>query len=173
MSYAPYPHPQAPRPPVSIKVFGILAIVFGSLGLFGILFTYIMYFGNARMFGPNPAVAIARESETFMTWMKVSLGLQCVMSPMLLASGIGLLKRRAWARKTAIAYALYGIVGGLVGLVMTWKYLIAPLSRMSGPAAAGGTLGGMIGGVVGMVFPVLLLIFMTKRNVREALTRAT
>ena len=36
-------------------------------------------------------------------------------------------------------------------------------------AAIGGMIGGLFGGCLGMVYPIVLLIFMCRRNVAEAL----
>lgn len=168
MSYDPSP---GPRPPVSLKVFGILNIVFGGLGLFGGLFSAVMYFGSSdgRLFGQrNPVLEIAHESPTYLSYMKLTTIVGLLAVVLLIVAGIGLLKAKNWARLASIGYAIYGIVGGVVGIVMTWKYVMGPLSEKGGPAAAGGAMGGLVGGLVALAYPVVLLIFMRKRNVREA-----
>jgi hypothetical protein len=39
------------------------------------------------------------------------------------------------------------------------------------PGAIGGTIGGLGGGLVSLVYPILLVIFMQKPNVKNACTR--
>jgi hypothetical protein len=171
----PYQRPY--RPPTSIKVLGIMNIVFAGLGAFGLLFTYGMYFGGFRMFGGrNPAIEYAHASPTYMTFLEVTLLLGAVILPLFAASGIGLLKMRPWARKLAIGYALYAIVGAIVGLVVTYHFVLSPMnagasSGVERAGATGGMIGGFMGGLLGSAYPIVLLAFMLRRNVREAFAR--
>ena len=159
------------QPPPSIKVLGILNLVFAGLGVFGLLFAYGMYFGGLRLGPRNPVVEIAKDSATFMQYLKTSLWLGAVALVVLAISGIGLLNLKPWGRKLAIGYALYGIVAGIVGFVFTYMYLIAPLAGKPGGGA--GAFGGIWGGVVGCVYPIVLLSFMLKQNVRQAFEQVT
>ena len=157
------------QPPQSVKVLGILNLVFAGLGVFGLLFTYGMYFGGLKLGPRNPVIEIAHESPAFMRYMEVSMWLGGVALIVLAISGIGLLGMKPWGRKLAIAYALWGIVAGIVGLVFTYKFLIAPLAGTPGGSA--GAFGGIWGGLVGCAYPVVLLSFMFKQNVRTAFAR--
>ena len=60
---------------------------------------------------------------------------------------------------------------GMVGMVVNYFLLMRPLleqaQQMHGPAAAaaiGGAVGGTIGGCFGLIYPILLLVFMTRTN---------
>ena len=95
-----------------------------------------------------------------------------VTSTALGISGIGLRGMKSWGRKLAIAYSIYTIIAAIGGLYMTNKYLLEPLSHSDNPAAKGGVMGGYLGGLIGLAYPIVLLIFMNKRDVKEAFARA-
>lgn len=162
------------RPPGSIKVLGIMNIVFASLGALGLLFTYWMYYGKdgGSFLGQrNPVIELAHESPGFMSYMSYSLLIHVVMVIAFFASGIGLIKIKAWGRKLAAIYAVYGIVSTIVSIAVTQHYILGPLSQQHSAAASGGMMGGYMS-IIGVVYPLILLIFMFKRNVREHFARA-
>jgi hypothetical protein len=172
MTFPAPPYPPQYRPPGSIKVLGIVNLVFAGLGVFGLLFTYSMYFGESSGFGYNPVIEIAHRSPEFMSFLKWSMVHGLASAALLAVSGIGLVKQRPWGRGVAIFYALQNVVAAIVGLYLTQKYLIAPLKELHDPAADAGATGGYMGGIIGMAYPIVLLAFMFKRNVREHFARA-
>jgi len=162
-----------PRPPVA-TVFGILNIVFGAMSLLCSPLSLIMTM--VPMQTNNPASEIIHESMPLQFWLYAATVIGMVGGAVLLAAGIGLLKMQPWARITSVVYAIFAIVFGVVGQVVNWFLLIMPLmeqaKNQNGPAAAagiGGAIGGMAGGCFGLVFPILLLIFMTRPKVVAAL----
>ena len=159
--------------PTSVTVFGILNLVFAGFGVLGILGTLALF----RMEGManNPVVTLMQENATYRAYMKASIPLGIVYCLILLLGGIGLLRLRPWGRTLSIIYALLAIVGGLLGVAMNFIYIFFPMLEQagggSGPgatAAMAGALGGTVGGLVGLVYPILLLIFMTRRKVVAA-----
>ena len=81
----------------------------------------------------------------------------------LLTCGIGLLKERNWGRTWSLGYAVLGIihtVGGAIGAV---------IFAQAGPAAMGAGFGAIIGTAIGVIYPICILIFLTRPNVVEAL----
>jgi hypothetical protein len=158
------------RVPASVKVLGILNLIFAALGAFGLLFTWAMYFGNMRLGGPNPVIDAARSSGAYMSFLEVTLWIGVPALAALAASGIGLLKLRGWARRIAIAYALYAIIGAVVGLVVTYVLVLQPLANH--PAAGAGIAGGIWGGVLSCAYPTVLLWFMFRGNVVDAFALA-
>lgn len=163
--------------PVSVTVFGILNIVFGILGVLGIFATVALLAlmssgagGNA-----NPMIKFMRESPAYSAWIKLTIPLGVAVSGVLLASGIGLLKMKGWARKLSIGYAIYALIFGLANFVVSYWFLLRPMmeeaARKQGPEAAGaigGAIGGSVGGCFGLIYPILLLIFMTRPKVVAA-----
>ena len=156
-----------------MTVFGILNIGFSIFGLFGIVATIALFAAAAS--ANNPAIEMMRESPAFTAWMKISIPLGLLGSFVLLAAGVGLLLLKEWARKLSIGYAIYTIVFGLVGIVVTFLFVTRPMleraSQAEGPEAAGavgGAIGGSVGGCFGLIYPILLLIFMLRPKVAAA-----
>jgi hypothetical protein len=168
--------------PTSVTVFGILNIIFGSLGILCTPFALMVLFvtpppGQGQ--NPNPAIELMKDPG-YRTITVVMSGLGIVASAVLLASGIGLLRLRPWGRALAIGYAFYALAAALVNMVVSYVYLIAPMMEaaqknnnpQSTGAAVGGTIGGLIGSVGSLIYPVLLLVFMTRPRVVRAFASA-
>lgn len=161
-----------PARPPAVKVFGILNLVFAGLGVLGGVMTYAMYFTDFHIGPRNATIEAAHQSATYMSFLRVSFGTGLLATLVLALSGIGLLRMKAWARKLTIAYGLYGIVSAVVGFIMVQRYITGPLMDSSDPGVKAGAVGGLVGGMFGLAYPVLLLIFMNKRDIREAFERA-
>ena len=159
--------------PISVTVFGILNIVFAALGVLGLVITLAMFSASAS--SNNPVFKAMQESPAFMFWMKLTIPLGLITSGALLAAGIGLLLLKPWARILSVVYAIYSIVFGLIGVVVNFFVLVRPMMQAAaekqGPESAGlvgGAIGGSVGGCFGMIYPILLLIFMLRPNVKNA-----
>lgn len=161
--------------PTAVTVFGVLNIIFGVLGL---LCTPLMLLplqsGSALQQG-NPVAQAMTQPGLYRTYMMGSLGFGLVAAVALLAAGIGLLLLRPWGRALSIGYGIYAIVSGVIGMAVTWLYLIQPMMQAAGQrqgpeaaAAMGGAVGGLAGGCIGMVYPILLLVFMTRPGIVAA-----
>ncbi len=164
--------------PASVTVFGILNLVFGLLGLCGTAGSVAVLFlmpqnPNVR----NPVLDLMADSPVYRLFNQVMIGLGCIAAIVLIVAGIGLLQTRPWGRTLSIGYSLYAILSGILGLAMSFVFLVKPLLDQAnaaggGPeqaAAIGGMIGGLFGGCFGMIYPIVLLIFMCRRNVAEAL----
>jgi hypothetical protein len=159
--------------PGSVTAFGILNIVFAVFGLLGLLGTIALFSMSGTL--NIPVVKIMRESPVYATWLKLTIPLGLLSCGVLLAAGVGLLRMENWARKLSIGYAIFGIVFSILGLVMNFIFLIGPLleeaSRKQGPEAAGafgGAIGGSLGGCFGLIYPILLLVIMTRPKIVAA-----
>ena len=122
---------------------------------------------------------IMRSNPSYAAWIKITIPLGVLSSLALLASGIGLLMMKNWARKLAIAYAIFSLVFGLVGQVVNFVYLAKPMMEQAGRSrgpesvgAIGGAIGSVIGGCFGMVYPIVLLIFMLRPKLVAAFNPA-
>ena len=163
---------QAPARPQAIRILGILNVVFAALGVLGLLMTYAMYFSGMKLGPRNPVIELAHESPAYMSFLKWSFLIGGVRILLIGVSGLGLLGMKPWARKVTIGCALYAIISGIGSAIATYQYLIAPLQERHDAASAGGAYGGAAGIVISFVYPVVLLVFMMKKDVREALERA-
>ena len=160
--------------PMSVSVFGVLNIIFGAFGLLGVLMSAPTFFSKAAD-SKNSVIQVMNHSPTFAAWMVISAVLGALASAALLAAGIGMLQLWPMARKVSIGYAIYSMVmtplGVIMELVFVLPVLTAQAHQQQGPAAAavvGGTIGSMFGSLLGLTYPVLLLIFMLRRNVIAA-----
>lgn len=147
--------------PVPVTVFGILNIVFGSLGLLCMPLGLIGIFAMPNVM--NAAVAVK-------AWMLVSSAVGFVCTILLITVGIGLLYLKAWARTGAVVYGWFAIIWGIVGMVASLG-LIASGGYGHSHSALPGAIGGIFGGLVGLIYPVLLIVFMRRPDVRNACTR--
>jgi len=150
-----------PARPNSVTVFGILNIVFGTLGLMCMPVGLI-----AILAVPNAMNTAA----TVKAWLLVSgvVGLACTI--FLIVVGIGLLYLKAWARTGSLVYGWFAIIWGIIGTVVNFGLIPSGGYGISRDALTG-TIHGIIGGLIGLIYPVLLVIFMQRPNVRQACTR--
>jgi len=162
--------------PASIKVFGVLNLVFGTMGICGLLASGAVLFAmphDPNM--PNPALDLIQTSPVYRGFMICSLGLGFIFTVVLILSGTGLLKYRKSGRKLAIWYSWYAIIAAVVGTAMNLVFLLGPMMEQAnqqgpqGAAAFGGFIGGMVGGLTGLIYPIILLVFMNKQKVIDAL----
>jgi hypothetical protein len=151
--------------PTSVTVFGILNIVFAVFGVFGLIASIALFFAAAD--SNNPVIKIMHENPAYASWLKFCIPLGLLSCAALLAAGIGLLHLKSWARLLSIAYAIYAIVFGIIGMVVNFMFLVRPMieqaQQRQGPEAAsaiGAAVGGSVGGCFGLIYPVLLLVFM-------------
>lgn len=147
--------------PTSVAVFGILNIVFGSLGLLCMAFGLI-----ARFVWPD--VMNHEDSDTPWTLLSGAVGFACSM--LLIVVGIGLLYLKRWARIWCLGYGWFAIVWSLIGMVNSMWAIKSVASEYPQMAVAGG-IGVLFGGLVCLVYPALLVIFMQRPNVRQACTK--
>jgi hypothetical protein len=153
--------------PTSVSIFGILNMVFACLGVLGTLGSIAMFYlpGNSN----NPVIKIMQENPSYAAFIKLSIPLGFLNSIILLTAGIGLLNLKNWARLLSIGYAIYAIVFALLSMALNIIFVMRPLleqaSQRQGPeeaGAIGGAIGGSVGGCFALVYPILLLIFMTR-----------
>jgi hypothetical protein len=155
---------------MSVTIFGILNIGFAALGFLGLLIAMVM---PARTNGAAiPMLKEMYENPTYISWMKISIPLGGIVHLALLAAGIGLLLLQNWARIMSICYGIYAILACLVGGVVTLN-IVMPIMRNNSGGPQGffaiAMLIFMMGAtVVGLVYPILLLIFMTRPKVVAA-----
>ncbi|MGO9246559.1 MAG: hypothetical protein ACLPT4_11725 [Verrucomicrobiia bacterium] len=155
--------------PTSVTVFGILNIVFAALGIFGTIAAIVLFLAPPDP--NNPILKSMYENPAYAIWFKVEIPLGILSSAASLASGIGLLYLKSWARTLSMAYAIYAILLGILGTAVNFMLYRPIVEKLQGPAAAGaigGMIGGSIGGCLSLAYPVLLLIFMSRPTVTAA-----
>jgi hypothetical protein len=146
--------------PTSVRVFGIMNTVFGTIGLLA---------------GINSAVTLGQAQEAYkvlnmptglMQLAKVQMVISPIMSLILLALGIGLLMRQPWARSASVYYSMFVIGFGILSLVAT----IAVIGGdMSNPMAIAAVIGSVVGFLLGAIYYGLMMYFLNKPEVKEAI----
>jgi serine/threonine protein kinase len=166
---SPIPPPQqdkkGPQPmqrPTSVTVFGILNIGFAVLGVFGLIVTSVIFMVVGGLLHQSPP---------FVIWFYVTIPLGLLSRTAELVAGIGLLGLRPWARTLSIVYAIYAIVINIFDMIIGPFISLAPLlaQQQHADARAAAVMDPLVVGVLGMVigffrliYPVLLLLFMTR-----------
>ena len=167
------PVPAPSRKPASLMVFGILNLVFGVLGLCSYACGSLMLVPNPDL-QQDPFYELIHQSPSYQAFLVVSMGLGSVASIVLIAAGIGLLAAANWGRVLSIVYSLYALAMGIVGIAVNIMFLVVPLMEKGDPSdpafgtAIGGAVGGTCGGAIGMAYPIVLLIFMTRPHIKQA-----
>lgn len=161
MPASPVVQPPAPATtPTFIKVFSILNMVFGGLGLLCAPFNFVSIPLALKALGSSPLM------KAYLVFSSVWGFIGAVI---LLATGIGLWKLRAWARKLAVGYSVLAIAIGLAGIAITVAMFGAgDGSEIERAQRIGGVVGGVVGGLIGLAYNILLIVFLTKAAARRA-----
>lgn len=177
--YYPTPQPAGARP-ASVTALAIAGIVIGGLMLLCKPLSIAMQFMPQQQ--PNPAVEMQKE---MMGWNLFSAGLGTLISALLLASAIGALMLKPWARKGMLAYAAIAVVMNVVGLVVSVVWVVPKTKKMyeqmmqqQGNAQVpqgvlsfmqnAGVAMTIVAFIIAMVFPLLIWYFFTRENVKAA-----
>lgn len=160
--------PQAAPPatrtrPTSLSVFGIINIVFGFFGLL------CSPFGIIGSFGPSTSTVLGDEG--FRAFTIASSLIEFLLSGILLALGIGLLRVQNWARAGSAVYGWLVIAKNLAAFGVILYFIMPHLSHARGAGMAeaiGAIVGGLFGGLFSMIYPILLIIFMQRPIARAA-----
>ena len=147
--------------PTSVTVFGIINIVFGGLGILCTPGSLIAGFVIPNVMNTTPVAK---------AWFLIGSFVGFLCSFLLLIVGIGLLKLKRWARIWTLGYGWFAIAWGIVGMIVNLALVISG-GFGNTPEAIGGVIGGFVGGMIGLVYPILLIIFMLKPNVKSACNR--
>jgi hypothetical protein len=163
--------------PTTVTVFGILNILFACFGAcqLGLIFAQPAIqeaMGAAAQ--ENPLVEEMESDPSMKRVQQVSTVCLSLASLVQLVAGIGLLRMGSWARTLSICYAAYDILSKIVFASLNFMLLQGAVARAPelpaqlGPVAAfmGVVMG--CGLIFGLIYPVLLLVFMFRKNVKAA-----
>jgi len=166
------------------KVFGIIHIIYASLGMLNALVAVV---GMAALkllinqFGGKAKELdqIMKAYEGMMSYAYADMALKLVLGVVLISAGIGLLKKKKWALKVSLAWAVVRMVAAVAMIFIMdapTKVFQEKMSEVGG--AAGGAqmekfqriasgVGNLLGLVIICVYPILCLIFLSKKSTQQ------
>ncbi|HVM50028.1 MAG TPA: protein kinase [Candidatus Acidoferrum sp.] len=161
---APPPRAEVPQPLRKwhdrIKILGLLNTIFGGLAI--LIFPVAVFLNlprNIKAHGNQPLM---------MAWIHLGYMLALPVACLVIISGIGLLKRKSWARKLAICVALFSCVIWLLELPIVINGILTTpaLTHVSKIAAlfANGFLG-----LLARAYDITLLVLLSRKQAAQAL----
>lgn len=168
--------------PQTVKVFGILHLVFGGLGAAGAIWAlWISFFGNPiiKLMGNTPQAQMQIALQEKMQGVTiVSTLIMLVVTFLILYAGMALLKNRRNAVTWSNRYAVASIIQKMINIVLGLIYTV-PLTKemMAGAGAPPGLATGFMetiaiastigGGLISCVYPALALILLNRPVVKS------
>lgn len=130
--------------PQTVKIFGILHLVFAAFGTMGIAWALLTAVtGNPfASFGPQtPEMAAQAEMQAqmqdkLMPMNVISNVIAIVVTILMVLAGIKLLKKKKDALKWSNRYAIASIFAKVVGLIMTFAFMMPVMKEFSNPRAS-------------------------------------
>ena len=157
--------------PVSVTLFGILNIGIGLLGLGGALLSTLFEGLGAAAASPSVNSISAfmdtlNHNPVYILWNRITVPLNAAAGLLLVAAGVGLLLLKNWARLASIGYGIYKIVFAILNvpvLGLALRQILARTMEEAGtPLIVILTLIGLVATVLTLVYPVLLIYFLTR-----------
>ncbi len=175
--------------PQTVKVFGIMHVIFGAYGILTILLAFV------AMAGVNPYLALIPKTPAASAQMEQQAEMQTEMLPMtiaatvisvvitafILTAGILMLKRRRNGLKWSNRYAWTSLAGkafnAVIAIFYTYPMMEEMMSKSGGGAAMPGAMAGamewvMIGSMVfgiliTCIYPILTLVLLNRPKTKE------
>lgn len=197
MPEQPSPMGHAPAlQPQSIKVFGVLHLVFGGIGLF------LLLYAIAQLAMPDVFIQMSAAGDENMVKFQedlqqrlfipslISVAISAVLSVLIIRAGLMLVKAKKGADKASHLYAWASIAGKAVALVLALLFTIPATTELVDVMIAGQTTGGVpdpilqqtmgitkvmmsVSGVLSPIvmclYPVLSLVLLKKTAVADFL----
>jgi hypothetical protein len=178
----------SPDKPVGIIIIAALDLLFGAMGLFGLVMSAFMFLvlprlvpGGGPGFTPGAGTPFSGVMSTpaYHAFMGVSAVVGGVFAIVQLGAGLGLVQMRTWGRTLALAYGWGNVVwiplATLLNVIIVVRPMLEEGQKVGGPAAFGAQFGaaGAIGGACfGSLLPIATLIVMNRENVVAAFEKA-
>jgi hypothetical protein len=153
--------PPAAAPPASIKVFGILNVIFGVIGFCGVGAGAIslLFLGWASQHPDFGNEVRQQMSESHLLFVQIMIFPAFALTVLLFISGIGLLRNKKWGRKSSITY----------GILAIFQAVINAIGTTFSTNNAQQIITAYAGGAFNLAFAICILYFLTRPNVIEVL----
>ncbi len=163
----PTPSPGALPPlpqskPLAPKVFGIIHLV---LGVMGLIWALIWARLLMEAYAPHPGLD---------PWIKILAFIAPLLAILLIVAGIGLLSYKRYGRTLSIAYGFLGLLLGIVSLIMTLTVVVPGMmgdgsDPVQAQAAMMTGIMVLVGTPIGMIYPLVLVIFFLRAKSKAGL----
>jgi hypothetical protein len=167
--------------PASVTVFGVLNLAFALFGLCGAAMSVPILTLHSDAQSGDAVTAPFLEHPWYLAYTKASIVVGGGVILLLAASGVGLLLMKNWGRRAAVLYAASAIVLNGIGLLLESTFYVPSLlehtrTMPEGPVRTGIEIGARVSLIVtavgGLGYPIVLLVFATRRKVVEAFSPA-
>lgn len=173
--------------PKAIKVFGILNVCFGGLGLLGtcvelgasLAITTFALIPIPKELVASPAFATLDKNAFLYFYNITSLTIALFFVFALLVSGIGLLTNKKYGRNAGLVWAGYCVLSTIVTAVVTWTHIYPYQLQTMDEATAtdpnmeailtDGMIFSNVLSVGFLIYPGLFVLFSSKQPFRDAL----
>ena len=160
--------------PVSVTIFGILNIGFGLLALGGVLLSKISEDLGAS--AANPSVNsffgfldALNHNHLYVLWNAITVPLNLAAGLVMVAAGVGLLLLKNWARLVSIGCGIYKIIFVILNCAVFFlalREILANAIQGAGmPVIVLLVIVGLAAAVLTLIYPALLLYFLTRPKV--------
>ncbi len=169
------------------KVFGIIHIVYACIGMVGAIFGVGVFLLMETVLTKTGGEiqemdAFLEAYSTMAIYTYIDAGIKIMLGVCLLVAGIGLLKRRLWAQKVSILWAVVRVVVAIVMTVVTYGASIEFQERMAEVTQSQQgqieqsqfqaniqNLSSVFSVIMVCIYPVLTIIFLSKKVVKDSL----
>ena len=182
-----FPPPISPpaNPSKVAKVFGIIHLVYAAMGMMSAVSTVAMIFMLEKavpMMGPagKEVEMMVKLMKGMMSYAYLDMVVKLVFGVILLIAGIGLIKKKKWAAKLSVSWAVARVVAAIVMVLVMMgptAKMTEKMAEMSGDIASDSLqLQNQIGGIGDIftvimiaIYPIVCIVFLSKSSVKQAL----
>ena len=167
--------PARPRP-TSVTVLATIGLILAAMMIAcnAVSMLALVVGGQHAQQDPNPLTAAVRAEPALMRWHLVATVARMGVGFVLLIGSLGALALRRWGRWMMLGYAGVALVVSIADTVMTVKYMLPLVDRLAATdpnvqaIASKQHVGVPLNVFLSCAFPVLVLIFMNRRHVKDA-----
>jgi len=166
------------------KVFGIIHIVYAGLGVVGAAIGVGAIF-VMKAVGAQGGDEVAELGSFLEAYDKIAIyayidaGLKLILGITLLIAGVGLLKKKLWAKKLSITWAVVRMITAIVMVFLTYGASLEMQESLSQQDSSQFDEGALQSGIQGVsnvlgviflsIYPIVTIIFLSKKSVRDYL----
>jgi hypothetical protein len=162
-----------------VTVLAIIGIIWGALMLLGSLINAVQLAGVS--FGPeNPIAKAMHDDRTLLTWSIIGVPVALTQGILLLFGSIQSLSLKRLGRSFLIAFAWFAIVFTILSAIISATVVMPRMNQIvqnsnldaltKSMFSVGKTIG-LVFSFVWLIFPALILYYMSRPHVKEAFQR--